>query len=345
MNEDNFSPFAGEHHSFDIGLAATYGIEEAILIHHFQFWIRLNRSKGLNIRNGSCWTYQSRKDIQLHFPYWNIEKVKYICEKLVNIGVLITANFNRSPLDRTLWYSFVDEKLFKVDEESLKNLYERQKYPSQKIFENPRDSKKVCVKEKVPLEKEKVPNIYKDTDTKQQIQKEKNKQKDSETPPLSLRLAISFFEKLLKINPTIDKPCLEKWAKVFDFMLRVDARTEEQINAIIDYVISTRNIPSSNGFSWSSVILSPAALRKNYAKIWAQMTFIPNVTSSTTQENEKIAKKIFNKYSSRNDILLGYNYIEFNNGPTSGNIKFEDPKFKELVFHQLRKRNLPVDGL
>jgi hypothetical protein len=117
---------SSQHHSFDIALASTYGVECAILIQHFQHWIRINRAAGRNIREGRAWTYQSRKEIQLHFPYWTFEEVKYLCEKLVEEGVLITQNFNKNKIDKTLWYAFVDEEAFKVSEGFSKNLYERE---------------------------------------------------------------------------------------------------------------------------------------------------------------------------------------------------------------------------
>jgi hypothetical protein len=122
--------FSSQHHTFDISLAAEYGVECAILIHHFQHWIRINRASKRNVKEGRCWTYQSRKDIQAHFPYWNYDKVKYLCEKLEQMGVLITNNFNKISIDKTLWYAFVDEKRFGLDEESSNNLYERQNCPS-----------------------------------------------------------------------------------------------------------------------------------------------------------------------------------------------------------------------
>lgn len=115
---------SSQHHSFDISLAAEYGIEEAILIHHFQHWIRVNKSRGRNHIDGKTWTYQSRKDIEAHFPYLNEEKIRYACEKLVKEGILLTANYNKNKIDKTLWYAFVDEEKF-IPEIS-KNVYERE---------------------------------------------------------------------------------------------------------------------------------------------------------------------------------------------------------------------------
>jgi hypothetical protein len=111
---------SSQHHSFDIALATKYGMECAVLIHHFQHWIRINRGAGRNIREGRAWTYQSRKEIALHFPYWSVDEVRRLGDKLVDMGVLLKGNFSKNKFDKTIWYAFVDEKAFKVDEESQK---------------------------------------------------------------------------------------------------------------------------------------------------------------------------------------------------------------------------------
>lgn len=123
---------SSQHHSFDILFASKFGVEESILIHHFQHWIRINRYRNRNIHDGHCWTYQTRTDIQAHFPYWNVDRVKYLCEKLVSMGILITGNYNKKPMDHTLWYAFADEKQFGVDDESSNNFYDKAKVPNRK---------------------------------------------------------------------------------------------------------------------------------------------------------------------------------------------------------------------
>ena len=120
-----------QHHSFDVLLAVKYGMESAIIIHHFQHWIRENRYHGRNLHEGRCWSYQSRKQILAKFPYMNENQVRRICENLVEWGVLVTGNFNKRAMDKTLWYAFVDEEEFGVSQEWIdrfysKNVYERQ---------------------------------------------------------------------------------------------------------------------------------------------------------------------------------------------------------------------------
>jgi hypothetical protein len=57
-------------------------------------------------------------------------------------------------------------------------------------------------------------------------------------------------------------------------------------------------------------------------------------------ENKILANKVASKYKNRQDIILGHDYIEFVNGPTSEHIGFSDKAFKERLANQLRKRNL-----
>lgn len=100
------------HHSFDVELAAQYGIEPAILIHHFQHWIKYNKTLGRNFKEGRTWTYQTRKEIAAHFPYWTENQIRRYIDKLVECRVIVKGNFNKSLMDNTIWYAFADEEKF-----------------------------------------------------------------------------------------------------------------------------------------------------------------------------------------------------------------------------------------
>ena len=100
------------HHSFCVDLAEKYGIIGAILIHHFQHWINHNKSLDRNEKDGRTWTYQTRKEIAAWFGYLSEDQVRRETDKLVEEGVLIKGNYNKSALDKTIWYAFVNEKMF-----------------------------------------------------------------------------------------------------------------------------------------------------------------------------------------------------------------------------------------
>ena len=53
---------------FDCDVAKEYGIAEAVIIWHFQFWLIKNRANGEHFYDGQYWTYNSIKAFQELFP-------------------------------------------------------------------------------------------------------------------------------------------------------------------------------------------------------------------------------------------------------------------------------------
>lgn len=99
-------------HAFPPELAVKYGVDEALMIVHFQFWINFNKGNGKNFRDGRTWTYQSREAIAAHFPYWTPKQVRRITDSLVKKEVLIKGNYNKASMDKTTWFAFKDEEMF-----------------------------------------------------------------------------------------------------------------------------------------------------------------------------------------------------------------------------------------
>ena len=112
LQSDTYIINSDQHHTFSVHLAAKFGIECAILIHHFQHWIEHNKRLGRNFFDGRTWTYQTLKEIAAHYPYLNEFKVCRLLKKLVDAGVLIKGNYNKSKFDQTQWYAFKNEKMF-----------------------------------------------------------------------------------------------------------------------------------------------------------------------------------------------------------------------------------------
>jgi len=189
--------------------------------------------------------------------------------------------------------------------------------------------------------------------TKERPSKERpTKDNKPATPALSEpafgRVASSFFQKLKEANPKIKAPNLDKWANELRLLSKDSdhGNSIEDIQQVIDYIL--RSKPSSNGFCWANVILSPAALRKNFPKIWAEMNMQnKNSPEQKIETDRKLAKKIVEEFKKlrRKDLMTGPGYIEFNNGMTSEHCKIGEKNFKEKCLHQLKKRNLSVKGL
>jgi hypothetical protein len=298
--------FSSQHHSFDISLAKMYGVECAILIHHFQHWIRINRFGKRNLREGRCWTYQTRREIQMHFPYWNVDEVRRLTDKLVSLGVLLKNNFNKSKVDKTLWYAFVDEKAFGVDEESSNNLYERQKCQSTGEIANPVDESATPIPD------------TKNTDTKNTDKKEKDKKESSATPPPSAdaeALFDFFLRKIKEKNPGFKNPNRSKWLTSLDALLRIDKRQLEEIKAILEWKFT-------NNF-WMSKSNSPEALRRSYDNMVMQM--VSDGEQQNADENRKYALEIKKEHPERlKNLTINSKYAM--NLPVGKEVPFSLPR-------------------
>lgn len=95
-------------HHFDVSFAVKYGITEAILMNHFEYWIELNHANGKNFYEGRYWTFNSMKALCEIFPYLTEKKIRNALKNLQELGFLMKGNFNKSSYDRTLWYAFTD---------------------------------------------------------------------------------------------------------------------------------------------------------------------------------------------------------------------------------------------
>lgn len=89
-------------------LAVALGLNEAVVLTRIHGWLLSNErlKKWDHYRDGHWWTYGSlRYWQQTAFPYWKVGVLRGALERLVERGILITANYNKMRSDRTIWYS------------------------------------------------------------------------------------------------------------------------------------------------------------------------------------------------------------------------------------------------
>lgn len=99
------------NHSFNVEIAKKYGIKEAIILEHLYFWVKKNEANEENFYAGRYWTYNTIKAFATLFPYFTARQINYALEKLVDYGLIIKGNYNKSAYDRTLWYALTDNAL------------------------------------------------------------------------------------------------------------------------------------------------------------------------------------------------------------------------------------------
>jgi hypothetical protein len=113
--------------SFNIEFAKRYGVDEAIMVKSFQFWIRLNKVNKTNYHDTRYWTYNTNKSLTEYYPFWTEKQVRRIIESLVGKEILIKGNYNKIAYDRTIWYAFLNEDLYLSDNFHLEEIADYQK--------------------------------------------------------------------------------------------------------------------------------------------------------------------------------------------------------------------------
>lgn len=97
------------NHFFDIEIAQQYGILEAVLLNHFEFWIDKNKANEKNFYDGCYWTYNSTAAFSKLFPYASKRQIEKALKNLRDQGLIKTGNYNENKYDRTLWYAFTEK--------------------------------------------------------------------------------------------------------------------------------------------------------------------------------------------------------------------------------------------
>lgn len=99
----------GMHHSFEVEIAAKYGIKEAIILQNLKFWIDQNRANERHFHDGLYWTFNSVKAFKTLFPYMTKRQIQSALSKMEEEGLIVTGNYNGSTYDRTKWYALSDK--------------------------------------------------------------------------------------------------------------------------------------------------------------------------------------------------------------------------------------------
>lgn len=103
-------------HAFNTDLAEKYGIEKALIIDYFAYWVVENMRNERNFHEGRYWVFNSASALSEKFHYISRRTMNQKLQELEADGILISGNFNKNKFDRTKWYSFRDEYAWLLDE-------------------------------------------------------------------------------------------------------------------------------------------------------------------------------------------------------------------------------------
>lgn len=98
------------NHSFNVEIAEKYGIEKAVMLENFYFWVKKNEANKKNLHKGKAYTYNTAEAFAKLFPYIKERKIAQILREMENIdGLLISGQFHN--YDRTKSYTLTDKAL------------------------------------------------------------------------------------------------------------------------------------------------------------------------------------------------------------------------------------------
>lgn len=302
------------NHSFDADIATEYhSVEVAIMVWHFQYWIRKNKALGTNFKEGRTWTYQTYNDILGNFPYWSYDQVKRLLKKCFDLGIILKGNFNADKDDKTMWYAFADEDKFGISKvEKREDLKGDSSGNGRNRPIDPAKSPDRCGENA---------GSYKDRDTLPYTKKRCSSSPPKRRPPPS---PIVFDEESRKFKG-ITEADQKAWREKFSAL-----DIEKEIALCEEWALGNH--------------------RQNYRR--SILTWFTHAsknqqqTADTSKTDKNLAEKIHDLFKSnqRNDFHLGPNYVEFVSGGQSPStvVKFGDKNFVNICIHEIKKRNLHI---
>ena len=259
------------NYSFSVEHAQQYGVDEAIMIHNFQFWITQNLANNRHQHDGRTWTYNSQVAYTHLFPFWNRDQIKRILKSLVKQDILIKGNYNKAGFDKTTWYAFKDEENWiSIIKKTATT------HTNQPLGENAQSKGR-----KRPIEGEKTPNLYQIKNTDKKPDNNNNVDDDN-------------FEKIFSPE---EQPAAKK------VLSKIPTQKQVEVLAVLLVKIKTSTIKNKGSYLRSMVnsvldgTFTPLSPKKDKAKakvkeIWEKQGF-----KSQKEYDQAMFEKTLTKYA------------------------------------------------
>lgn len=98
-----------EQHQFEVEVARRLGVNSAIILHMFAFWIKKNEANGRHYHDGCYWTYNSNAAFRKIYPYMSEKVIRNAIKKLKDGGYIKVGDYNKDRMNRPNWYAITDE--------------------------------------------------------------------------------------------------------------------------------------------------------------------------------------------------------------------------------------------
>ena len=253
------------HHSFNTAVAEDFGVEKAILLEHFVFWVRKNYANRINIyKDGKAYTYNSAEAFAEIFTYFKTRKIAELLRQMEADGLLHSIQIRGT--DRRKSYTVSDKGW---------SYYIAQGYDSGMVENEPMDCQdndaplsENCTMENTEVQFSSITDI-KQTD----INTDKMSPPGGHVPkpiePKAIELAELMYSLHKEIDPKVKKPNIELWAADIEKINRLDNRSYEDIEKVIRWIKTPGNF-------WLPNIMSGKKLRIQFARLILEVNNVRN---------------------------------------------------------------------
>ena len=99
---------SGEHH-FHVAAAVEVGVNAAILLDQFDYWITKNQANNRHYHDGRYWTYNSTKAFAQMYPYLSPKAIRTALKRLEDGGYIVVGDYNEDRMVRPKWYAITEK--------------------------------------------------------------------------------------------------------------------------------------------------------------------------------------------------------------------------------------------
>ena len=247
------------HHSFNTAVAEDFGVEKAMILEHFVFWVRKNYANRKNIyKDGKAYTYNSAEAFAEIFTYFKARKIAELLRQMEADGLIQSIQIHGT--DRKKSYTVSDKGWsYYTVQVSDSGMTETEPMDCQ---DNDAPLSENCIMENTEVRFSSITDI-KQTDINTDIVSPVGGQSPKPIEPKAKEMAELLYSLHKQVDQNVKKPNIDSWAMDIEKINRLDGRSYEDIEKVIRWAKTPGNF-------WFANIMSGKKLRMQFSRLYIE---------------------------------------------------------------------------